>query len=62
MLPAMLAHDRTRAGWSVEQVARRLVVSVRTYRKLEAGERSPAWETWGSPASLSLDVRERLRP
>jgi DNA-binding XRE family transcriptional regulator len=42
----MLQHDRRRVGWSVEQTARQLGVSVRTYRKVEAGERSPAWETW----------------
>ena len=44
MLPTMLANDRRRAGWSTEQAARRLGVSVRTYRELEAGERSPNWE------------------
>ena len=32
-----------RAGWSVEQAARRLDVSVRTYRAIEAGERSPSF-------------------
>ena len=42
----MLAEDRKRAGWSVEQAAWRLGVSVRTYREIEAGERSPSWETW----------------
>jgi transcriptional regulator with XRE-family HTH domain len=46
MLPAMLEQDRTRAGWSVEQAARRLGVSVREYREIEGGERSPAFETW----------------
>ena len=45
-LPGMLEHDRKQAGWSVEQAAWRLGVSVRTYRELEAGERQPAWETW----------------
>jgi transcriptional regulator with XRE-family HTH domain len=44
-LPAMLDEDRTRAGWSVELAARRLDVSSAIYRELEAGARSPAWET-----------------
>ena len=35
MLPVMLEQDRRRAGWSVEQAARRLSVSVRAYRELE---------------------------
>ena len=46
MLPAMLEHDRKQAGWSVGQVAWRLGVSVREYRELEAGGRSPNFETW----------------
>ena len=46
MLPTMLEHDRKRAGWSVEQAARRLGVNIRTCREIEAGERSPNWETW----------------
>ncbi|HEX5936459.1 MAG TPA: helix-turn-helix transcriptional regulator [Actinomycetota bacterium] len=45
-LPAMLKDDRTRAGWSVEQVALRLGVNVPAYRELEAGTRMPSWETW----------------
>jgi hypothetical protein len=32
----MLEEDRKRAGWSVEQTAWRLGVSVREYRELEA--------------------------
>ena len=39
-LPLMLEHDGTRAGWSVEQAARRFGVSVREYREIEEGERS----------------------
>jgi DNA-binding XRE family transcriptional regulator len=35
-----------RAGWSVGQAAWRLGVSVRTYREVEAGARSPSFETW----------------
>jgi transcriptional regulator with XRE-family HTH domain len=42
----MLAEDRKRAGWSVKQAARRLGVSQSIYRELEAGTRTPAWETW----------------
>jgi len=45
-LPTMLAEDRTRRGWSVEQAARRLGVSAATYLEIEAGTRKPAWETW----------------
>jgi predicted transcriptional regulator len=41
----MLEHDRRRSGWSVGQAAWRLGVSVREYRELEAGERSPSVET-----------------
>jgi DNA-binding XRE family transcriptional regulator len=43
-LPSMLADDRKRAGWSVEQAARRLAVSAATYREIEAGMRVPAWK------------------
>jgi DNA-binding XRE family transcriptional regulator len=46
MLPAMLEHDRKQAGWSVGQAAWRLGVTVREYRKIEAGARSPNFETW----------------
>lgn len=46
MLPAMLEHDRTQAGWSVGQAAWRLGVSVREYRELEVGARPPNFETW----------------
>jgi predicted transcriptional regulator len=42
----MLEHDRKQAGWSVGQAAWRLSVTVREYRELEAGERSPTFETW----------------
>ena len=40
----MLEHDRKQAGWSVGQAAWRLGVSVREYRELEAGKRSPSFE------------------
>jgi plasmid maintenance system antidote protein VapI len=46
MLPDMLLSDRKRVGWSVRQAAWRLGVSVREYRELEAGARSPTFETW----------------
>ena len=46
MLPTMLEEDRKRAGWSMGQAAWRLGVSVREYRELEAGVRSPSFETW----------------
>jgi len=42
----MLAEDRKRAGWSVEQAARRLGVSHAVYLEIEAGTRAPQWETW----------------
>jgi predicted transcriptional regulator len=47
MLPTMLEHDRKQAGWSVGQAAWQLGVSVREYRELEAGKRSPSFETVG---------------
>ena len=46
MLPTMLEQDRIRAGWSVGQAAWELGVSIRTYRELEASDRSPNWETF----------------
>lgn len=45
-LPDMPQHDRKQAGWSVGQAAWRLGVSIRENRELEAGERSPSFETW----------------
>lgn len=46
MLPAMLEHNRRRAGWSMGQVAWRFAVSIREYRELESGAQSPNFETW----------------
>lgn len=46
MLPTMLEHDRKRAGWSVGRAAWQLGVGIREYRELEAGMRSPSFETW----------------
>jgi predicted transcriptional regulator len=42
----MLEHNRTRAGWSMGQVAWRFGVSIREYREVEAGARWPSSETW----------------
>jgi DNA-binding XRE family transcriptional regulator len=42
----MLAEDRKRAGWTVEQAARRLGVSAAVYREIENGTRTPDWPTW----------------
>jgi DNA-binding XRE family transcriptional regulator len=42
----MLEHDRKQAGWSLGQAAWQLGVSVRVYGELEAGTRSPSFETW----------------
>jgi hypothetical protein len=64
MLPTMLEEDRKRAGWSVGQSAWRLGVSVREYRELEAGDRSPSFETWDRiqpRASASVGSRYQSR-
>jgi predicted transcriptional regulator len=45
MLPTMLEHERRQAGWSVGRAAWALGVSIREYRELEAGLRSPGFET-----------------
>ena len=42
----MLEQDREAGGWSVGEATWRLGVSIREYRELEAGERSPSFETW----------------
>jgi DNA-binding XRE family transcriptional regulator len=42
----MLRDDRSRWGWSEAQAARRVGVSVRTYRAFEAGEQAPNFETY----------------
>ena len=46
MLQVMLEQDRRRAGWPVRQTAWRLGVTIREYREMAAGERSPSWEAW----------------
>jgi predicted transcriptional regulator len=45
-LPKLLERDRKRAGWSVGRASWELGVSLREYRELEAGKRSPNFETW----------------
>ena len=46
MFSDLLLADRERNGLTVEQVAQGLGVSPISYRKLEAGERWPSWETY----------------
>jgi DNA-binding XRE family transcriptional regulator len=42
----MFKHDRKQAGWSLRRAAWALGVSIHEYRELEAGTRSPSFETW----------------
>jgi Helix-turn-helix domain len=42
----MLERDRKRDGLRICRAAWLLGVSVREYRELQAGERSPTFETW----------------
>ncbi len=65
MLPKLLEQDRKQAGWSEGQAAWRLGVSPREYRELEAGTRSPTFETWdricklfGWPQTLTTQLPE----
>ncbi len=44
--PDMLAEDRQQAGFTVGQVAWRIGVTPAAYRELEAGTRSPTFDTW----------------
>ena len=48
----MLEHERKRAGWSAGRAAWELGVSIREYRELEAGVRSPSFETWDRISKL----------
>ena len=64
MFSDLLRGDRERSGLTVEQTARRLGVSLATYRALEAAEQWPDWETYdgierlfGWPRTSSDDVR-----
>jgi transcriptional regulator with XRE-family HTH domain len=52
MFRKMLEQSRKRAGWSLGQAAGRLGVSVREYRELEAGARTPSFDTWGPDLQL----------
>jgi transcriptional regulator with XRE-family HTH domain len=59
-LPSMLAEDRKRAGWSVEQAARMLGVSSAIYEGIEAGTRMPETcdricTTFGWPQTFVVD-------
>jgi transcriptional regulator with XRE-family HTH domain len=44
----MFRNDRKRVGWSVEQVAQLLEVTVREYRELEAGAWALSDDRWRS--------------
>jgi transcriptional regulator with XRE-family HTH domain len=50
--PKMLRQDRRRAGFTVDETARRLGVTRREYRELEAGKRSPTFATWNRICKL----------
>jgi hypothetical protein len=59
----MLEPDRRQAGWSLCRAAWALGVSIQEYRELEAGVRSPSFETWdricklyGWPQTFELGV------
>jgi transcriptional regulator with XRE-family HTH domain len=44
--PDLLRKDRERHGFTIGQVARQLGVKPQEYRELEAGKRSPDFDTW----------------
>jgi transcriptional regulator with XRE-family HTH domain len=44
--PGLLRSDRERHGFTIDQVAWRLGVKPQEYRELEAGTRSPDFDTW----------------
>ena len=46
MFSDLLPGDRERAGLTIDEAAFRLGVPPVAYRKLEAGERWPSWETY----------------
>jgi hypothetical protein len=46
MLPSMLEHDRKQAGWSIGRWLGVSASARRSTRELEAGARSPNFETW----------------
>jgi transcriptional regulator with XRE-family HTH domain len=51
MFSDLLRGDRERSDLTIEQAARRLGVPPAAYRKLEAGERWPSWETYAGIAT-----------
>ena len=59
--PGILEHDRKQAGWSVGQAAWRLGVSIREYRELEAGTRSPSFESGTGSAGSGFRYSGRNR-
>jgi transcriptional regulator with XRE-family HTH domain len=62
-LPEMLEHDRTRAGCSVEQAARRLGVSGAVYREIEDGTRTPtSAPSWRRSARLDATRATAVSP
>jgi transcriptional regulator with XRE-family HTH domain len=61
MFSNLLRGDRERRGLTVEQVARRLGVSASAYRKIEAGEGWPSWETYDRIATASGWPRSSTR-
>jgi transcriptional regulator with XRE-family HTH domain len=50
--PGLLRADRERRGFTIGQVAWRLGVKPQEYRGLEAGTRSPDFETWDRICTL----------
>jgi predicted transcriptional regulator len=46
MLGQMLRHDREQSRLSIARASWLMGVSPREYRELEAGARSPSFETW----------------
>jgi predicted transcriptional regulator len=50
--PGMMQRDRRREGLRVCRAAWLLGVTVREYRELEAGQRSPTFETWNRICEL----------
>ena len=50
--PVMMERDRKREGFRVCRAAWLIGVSVREYRELEAGTRSPDFDTWNRICKL----------
>jgi DNA-binding XRE family transcriptional regulator len=49
----MRREDRDRSGLTVDEMAWHLGVSNAEYRELEAGKRSPTFQTWNRMCKLS---------